>query len=32
LLLFFRIFRPKIACQAPKAPKPLPMSNIRLAC
>jgi hypothetical protein len=37
LLLFvaftfsFRVFCPKIACQAPKPPNPFPSSNIRVA-
>jgi hypothetical protein len=30
-LFFFAIFRPKIACQAPKPPNPLPTNNIRVA-
>jgi hypothetical protein len=31
-LFSFRVFRPKIACQAPKPPKPLKRNKIELAC
>jgi hypothetical protein len=32
LAFIFRVFRPKIACQAQKPPNPLPINNIRVAC
>jgi hypothetical protein len=31
LFIFIRIFRPKIACQAPKSPKPFKQKKIELA-